>query len=186
MGCNNLDVLEGVQRDKVGVTGDDMRSLSADGQIQKLVVFGSRQTAMDTDGSIHRASRARAVTKLRTFSSSKISPESFATQHLMQFRENCRGQQDLSLSKSKIEGLTGLRIGQQQELTSTFVSNTHRNYAPFSKESNISGVSLRAFALRPTSSSTCSSGASSPDVNYRSQRLKTACIFRFSSGPAAA
>src|SRR5438034_5760799 len=51
----------------------------------------------------------------------------------------------------------GLESGRSKELTKTFVSKTQRNYAPFRRESSISGVSPRSFALRPTSSSTCCS-----------------------------
>ncbi len=44
----------------------------------------------------------------------------------------------------------GLESGRSKELTKTFVSKTQRNYAPFRRESSISGVSPRSFALRPT------------------------------------
>jgi len=69
-------------------------------------------------------------------------------------------------------------------MTRTFVSRTQRNYAPFRRESRVSGVSPRSFALRPTSSSTCCSEGYSPAANSRSHRLNRACIFRFCSGAA--
>ncbi len=78
----------------------------------------------------------------------------------------------------------GLESGRSKELTKTFVSKTQRNYAPFRRESSISGVSPRSFALRPTSASTCCSDGYSPAASSRSQRLSSACIFRFCSGAA--
>jgi hypothetical protein len=114
MGCNNLDVLEGVQRDKVGVTGDDMRSLSADGQLQKLVVLRVSANGYGYHWFDPLGLSCQSGDESPNIFLIQISPESFATQHLIPFREDCRGQQDLSLSKFKIEGLTGLRIGQQQ------------------------------------------------------------------------
>ncbi len=64
------------------------------------------------------------------------------------------------------------------------MSKTQRNYALFRRECSISGVSPRSFALRPTSSSTCCSDGYSPAASWRSQRLGSACIFRFCSGAA--
>ena len=67
--------------------------------------------------------------------------------------------------------------GDSNALTRTLVSRTQRNYAPFRSESRTSGVSPRACALRPASSSTCSNDGSSLDVNSRSQSPTSACIF---------
>src|SRR6266581_5186208 len=74
--------------------------------------------------------------------------------------------------------------GRSKALTETFVSKTQRNYAPFRRESRISGVSPRSFALRPTSSRTGCKDGYSPAASSRSQRLSSACIFRFCSGAA--
>jgi hypothetical protein len=78
----------------------------------------------------------------------------------------------------------GFESGRSNALLTTSVSKTQRNYAPFSRESNISGVSPRAFALRPTSSSTCCNGGQSPAASSRSHRLNKAWILRLSSGAA--
>src|SRR6267143_4315989 len=58
-------------------------------------------------------------------------------------------------------------------------SNTQRNYAPFTSESNVSAVSPRAFAFRPTSSRISASDAYSPAASSRIDRLNKAqsCVF---------
>src|SRR5258707_4140560 len=63
-------------------------------------------------------------------------------------------------------------------------SNTQRNYAPFTSESNVSAVSPRAFAFLPTSSRTSASDAYSPIASSRIHRLNKASILRFSAGAA--
>lgn len=78
----------------------------------------------------------------------------------------------------------GFESHRSNALTRTFASKTQRNYAPLSRESNISGGSPRAFAFRPTSSSTCCREGYSPAASSRSQRLNRAWILRFSSGAA--
>src|SRR6478735_7848296 len=63
-------------------------------------------------------------------------------------------------------------------------SARRRNYAPFSRDSSISGVSPRACALRPASSRICCRARCSPPASSRSQRPRRACILRFSSAGA--
>jgi hypothetical protein len=151
---------------------------------RNLSSFGSRQACICISTSTHSASRVSAARKDRTSSSCTYRRNRFRLKTSWSSARTAKEISTLPSRKALFSAWRGFESGRSKALTKTFVSNTQRNYAPFRRESSISGVSPRSFAFRPTSSSTCCNDRVSPAASSRSHRPSSACIFRFSSGAA--
>ena len=179
-----LNPAERIQHKKVNITCDDMRSLSTHCQFEELVVLW---IAASLYPRFHvyplRLARQRRKKGSHLFLI-HIATELLPAQDVIELGQRGKETSTFPSRRALSSAWRGLESGRSKELTKTFVSKTQRNYAPFSRESSISGVSPRSFAFRPTSSSTCCSDGYSPAASSRSQRLSSACIFRFCSGAA--
>jgi hypothetical protein len=81
---------------------------------RNLSSLGSRQAAIRTSTSTHSASRVRAARKLRISSSSMYRRNFFATEDFIKFGERGKREKDSSFLECQVEGMTRLRIGQEQ------------------------------------------------------------------------
>ena len=175
---------KGIEGQKIQVACDDVSRVATHSDFEKLVILGIAAICY----LLFRVDPFSFVCQNREKESNifllNISAELLPAQNIVEFSERCERKQDLSILECEIKAWRGFEADRSKALTKTFVSKTQRNYAPFIMESSISGVSPRAFALLPTSSSTCWRDGYSPAASSRSQRLNKACIFRFSSGAA--
>lgn len=151
---------------------------------RNLSSLGSRQALIRTSASTHCASCARAARKMRMSVSSRYRRSRFLLKTSHRSARAANESRTFPLWSTRSRAWRGFEAGKSNALIKAFVSKTQRNYAPLRMESNISGVSPRNWAFRPTSSRTCCSGGYSPAASSRSQRLRRAWIFRFSSGAA--
>jgi hypothetical protein len=110
----NFDAPEWIQRQKVNVARDDVRSLSTDCQFEKLVVLGIA-AGLYPYLYIHPLSLARqGCEKGSNIFLIHIAAESLSDQNVVDLGQPREGNQYFSFSESLIECVARLRIGQEQ------------------------------------------------------------------------
>ena len=109
-----LNTLKGMEREKVGITSNDMGRAATYSQLKKLVVPGIT-AGRYLDIHIHPLSCARqSRQKNPGIFFLEIWPELFSAQNLIDFGEHCKRKQNLSPSECPIQGLARLRFRQKQ------------------------------------------------------------------------
>jgi len=110
----NLNALERIQREKVGVAGDDVSSLATHGQFEELVVLWITASPYPC---LHinplRLAR-QGCEKGSNIFLIHISAEPLSVQDFMELGQRREGNQYSSFSQSHVECVAGLRIGQEQ------------------------------------------------------------------------
>ncbi len=110
----NLDAPEWIQRQKVSVARDDMRSLSTHCQFEELVVLWIT-ASLYLDPHIHpiRLARQRREKGSNIFLI-HIAAESLSAQDFVELGKGGEGNQYSSFSQSPVQCVARLRIGQEQ------------------------------------------------------------------------
>ena len=113
MGRKNLNSLERIQREKVGVTRNNVRRAPAHREFQELIVFritASRNSYINLNPfRLERQSRQKASNIFFVYISKKF----FPPEDLIDFCERRKREQDSSLLDSQFKRMTRFRIGQE-------------------------------------------------------------------------
>lgn len=128
MGWNDLNATEGVEREKVGVTGYEVGCPATYGEFEEFVVLG---IAAHPDLNIHLDPLAFACQRSEKASNVlliEVVTKLLSAQHFVEFGKYRKGKQDtVPFRSARSSAWRGFESGRSNALTNTFVSNTQRN-----------------------------------------------------------
>ncbi len=114
-----------------------------------------------------------------------VSAELFSAQNFVEFGEGCKRKQNSSFSERQIKSLARLRTGQEHRADQDVRIEDAAQLCALQQGIQRLQCQPPSLRLTPHLSSTCWRDGNPPAASSRSQRLKRAWIFRFSSGGAA-